>query len=52
MHMKWNEVTWYSKLGAIVLFIGIVPALSFYIGTQYELTQQTVELLAVARTYQ
>ncbi len=34
--IRWNEVTWYSKLGAIVLFVGVVPALSFYIGTQYQ----------------
>ncbi len=36
--VKWNEVTWYSKLVAIVLFAGVVPALSFYIGLQYERT--------------
>jgi hypothetical protein len=34
--IKWNEVTWYSKLGAIVLFVGVIPALSFYIGMQYQ----------------
>jgi hypothetical protein len=36
--IKWNEVTWYSRLGALILFLAIVPALCFYIGTQYELT--------------
>jgi len=36
--IRWHEVTWYSKLGAIVVLLGIVPALSFYIGTQYEAT--------------
>jgi hypothetical protein len=36
--IKWNEVTWYSRLGALILFIGIVPALSFYIGNQYART--------------
>jgi hypothetical protein len=35
--IEWNKVTWYSKLGAIILFVGVVPALSFYIGTQYQL---------------
>ncbi len=35
--IKWNEITWYSRLGAIILFLAIIPALSFYIGTQYEL---------------
>jgi hypothetical protein len=38
--IKWHEVTWYSKLGAIILFLGVVPALCFYIGTQYQLTKQ------------
>lgn len=36
--IKWNEVTWYSRLGALILFLAVVPALCFYIGTQYELT--------------
>jgi hypothetical protein len=35
--IKWNEVTWYSRLGALILFLAVIPALSFYIGTQYEL---------------
>jgi hypothetical protein len=33
--MKWNEITWYSRLGAIVLFLGVVPMVVFYIGVQY-----------------
>lgn len=35
--MKWGEVTWYSRLGAIILFIGVVPLLCFYVGMQYGL---------------
>lgn len=38
MSIKFNEVTWYSKLGAIILFILVVPCLTFYIGRQYEAT--------------
>jgi hypothetical protein len=34
--IKWNEYTWYSKLTAAIFFIGILPSLTFYIGTQYE----------------
>lgn len=34
--MKWNEVTWYSKLAAVIFFLGVFPALTFYIGTQYQ----------------
>ncbi len=38
--IKFNEVTWYSKLAAIIFFIGVLPALTFYIGIQYEKTQE------------
>jgi len=34
--IKFNEVTWYSKLAAVIFFIGILPVLTFYIGTQYQ----------------
>ncbi len=41
MQIKWNEITWYSKLIAIIFFLGIFPTLTFYIGTQYkEVTQE------------
>lgn len=33
--IKFNEVTWYSRLGAIILFIGVIPATVFYVGVQY-----------------
>jgi hypothetical protein len=39
--VRWHEVTWYSKLGAIILFLGVVPVLCFYTGTQYQLTIDT-----------
>ncbi len=38
MKIKWNEYTWYSKLSAVIFFIGIFPAWTFYLGTQYEKT--------------
>ncbi len=34
--IKFNKVTWYSKLAAIVFFIGILPTLTFFIGAQYQ----------------
>ena len=37
--IKFNEVTWYSKLAAIIFFLGVFPALTFYIGTQYQEVQ-------------
>lgn len=33
--IKWNEVTWYSKLLAIIFFVGVFPVLCFYIGKEY-----------------
>ncbi len=38
MTIKFNEVTWYSKLGAVVLFLLVVPVLTFYIGMKYQET--------------
>lgn len=38
---KWNEVTWYSRLGAIIFCFGVIPALFFYIGIQ---TQQVRDI--------
>ncbi len=38
MNIEWNRVTWYSKLLAVILFIGILPVLTFYIGSKYEET--------------
>lgn len=34
--MKWNEVTWYSRLGALILFFGVVPVFAFYVGSEYQ----------------
>lgn len=30
-----NKVTWYSRLLAIIFFIGVLPTLTFYLGTKY-----------------
>jgi hypothetical protein len=38
MSIKFNTVTWYSKLFSILFFIAVLPILTFYIGTQYQLT--------------
>ncbi len=42
MPIKYNKVTWYSKLGAVILFVLVVPCLTFYIGRVY---QQTIDVL-------
>lgn len=51
--IKWNEVTWYSRLGAIMLFLVVVPTLSFYIGMQYGAlleTNRNIQTSAETRT--
>lgn len=35
MKISFNTVTWYSKLAAVIVFVGLVPALMFYIGKEY-----------------
>jgi len=50
MNIKWNEVTWYSKLFAAIFLLGVLPVLAFYIGTQYELAirANSVQVVRVA----
>ncbi len=40
--IKWNTVTWYSRLLSLVFFVGVVPSVSFYLGRLYEDTVNTV----------
>ncbi len=35
MNIKLNKITWYSKLAAIIFFIGILPIVTFYLGKEY-----------------
>ncbi len=34
--IKFNEITWYSRLAAILFFLAVFPILCFYIGTKYQ----------------
>lgn len=43
MSIEFNKVTWYSKWSAVVLFIIIIPILTFYIGREYQKTVYIVE---------
>ena len=49
MHISFTTVTWYSKLGAVLLFLLVVPVLCFYIGEQYALTRLAIEGTAAVR---
>ncbi len=34
--VNWHEVTPFSRMLAIILFVGVIPALFFYLGMQYQ----------------
>jgi fructose-specific phosphotransferase system IIC component len=46
--LNWHEITPLSRMLAIIVFLGIVPALSFYLGMQY---QDMLATKSVMRTY-
>ena len=52
--IKFNEVTWYSKLASVIVCLGLLPILIFYIGVEYEKaktvneTTYPIELLSTA----
>jgi hypothetical protein len=41
MNINWHEPTPFSRMLGIILFVGVIPVLSFYIGTQYQDMQST-----------
>lgn len=43
MQIEFNKVTWYSKWGALILFLIVLPILTFYIGREYQKTVYVVE---------
>jgi hypothetical protein len=52
--IKFNEVTWYSKLAAVIFLLGIFPMLTFYIGMKYQEAQnipQVTEVPFIPRTH-
>jgi len=49
--MKWHEVTWYSRMMAILIFVGVLPTLSFYIGMQYKSFQHVQTLYTESLDY-
>ena len=43
MKFRWNEVTWYSKVCSLVVFVGLMPAMIWYVGAQCRLTVKSQE---------
>jgi hypothetical protein len=50
MQSELNKVTWYSKLGALIVFLIIVPTISFCFGVQYaeikSMARETVKTIS------
>lgn len=51
MALAMNEATWYSKLAAIILFLLVLPILTFYIGRVYERTVNELDRSPAAAAY-
>ncbi len=41
--IEWHKVTWYSRLGGILVLFIIIPILSFLLAIQYKDTQQVIK---------
>jgi hypothetical protein len=48
--IKFNEVTWYSKLAATIFLLGIFPTLTFYIGIKYQESQDIPRVVEIPFT--
>lgn len=42
MEIQWNKVTWYSKLAAIIFFVGVLPVFTFFMGMEYKEVQEDI----------
>lgn len=47
MHLKFNQVTWYSRLASYLFIFGIFPVIVFVVGKKYE---ETVMVLSYAQS--
>jgi hypothetical protein len=48
--IKFNEVTWYSKLAAVIFFLFVMPVWAFYVGIKYEESRQSYPVTPVVMT--
>lgn len=48
--IEWHKVTWYSKTLAVVLFIFVLPTITFYIGEQYMKVKQIAGMKSISST--
>jgi hypothetical protein len=47
--IKWNEYTWYSKTLAVIFFIAVLPAWTFYLGMYYQDTVNEIQKADLAQ---
>jgi len=43
--VNWHDVTPFSRMLAIIVFVGLIPALFFYLGMQYQDMQATKNVM-------
>lgn len=48
--IQWTRVTWYSWSLAIIVFLLILPGVTFYIGTQYQAVKDEERSLEMERS--
>jgi hypothetical protein len=51
-NIKWHEVTWYSRWGAITLFLVVVPVLAFVVGMKYQEVKNLEQTIGVTANEQ
>jgi len=42
LNLQWKKITWYSRLATLIVFLGLVPILCFYVGMQFQVTAETI----------
>lgn len=43
--INWHEVTPFSRMLALILFVGVIPVLFFYLGMQYQQLEETKSVM-------
>ncbi|MEN9649131.1 MAG: hypothetical protein RL094_98 [Candidatus Parcubacteria bacterium] len=50
MTIKWNEVTWYSRIAALIFFLLILPIWAFILGNKYQLAKSSLQQPVMVQT--
>lgn len=50
MALELNKVTWYSKLLSVIILVGVLPTLSFYLGVKFQETMSSINNYTVQQS--